>query len=98
MSPRFIIFKDKIIAENVWSDLMAKEWRVLWFGDRNYQGNPIIDELGRIIDIEKQLNMYEQKGWKIYPESLTVNLEGDGYIMLASASEEVQKKEKEKKL
>jgi hypothetical protein len=77
---------------------MAKEWKVLTFGDRNSNGNLIRDELDRIMDIEKRLNMYESNGWKIYPESFTVNVEGEGYIMLASISEEIQKKaEKEKK-
>jgi hypothetical protein len=84
--------------DNSWGViLMTKEWRVLWFGDRDSDGNPIRDELSRILDIEKQLNLYESKGWKIYPESFTVNVEGEGYIMLASLSKEVQKDEKEEK-
>lgn len=77
--------------------LMTKEWRVLWFGDRDSDGNPIRDELSRILDIEKQLNLYESKGWKIYPESFSKNVEGNGYIILASASEEIQKEEKKRK-
>ncbi|MGF7118368.1 hypothetical protein [Methanobacterium oryzae] len=76
---------------------MAKEWRVLWFGDRDSNGNPIVDELSRILDIEKQLNMYESKGWKIYPESFSKNVEGNGYIMLASLTEEAQEKKKKEK-
>lgn len=76
---------------------MAKEWKVLWFGDIDSNGNHINDELSRILDIEKQLNMYESKGWKIYPESFSVNVEGEGYVILASISKEVQKKEKENK-
>lgn len=75
---------------------MAKEWRVLWFGDRDSNGNLIVDELSRILDIEKQLNMYESKGWKIHPESFSKNVEGNGYIILASLSEEVQNKEEKK--
>jgi hypothetical protein len=75
---------------------MTKEWRVLWFGDRDSNGNPIVDELSRILDLEKQLNMYESKGWKIYPESFSKNIEGNGYIMLASLSEEVENEEKKK--
>ena len=77
--------------------LMAKEWKVLSFGAVNSDGNPIRDELDRILDIEKRLNIFERKGWKIYPESLTANIEGEGYIMLASVSDEAQKKaDKEK--
>lgn len=70
---------------------MAKEWKVITFGDRDLNGNPIKDELDRIMDIEKRLNTYENKGWKIYPESFTVNVEGEGYIMLASISDKKQK-------
>jgi len=76
---------------------MAKKWKVLWFGDIDSNGNPINDELSRIMDIEKQLNMYESKGWKIYPESFTLNVEGEGYIILASISEKMQKKEEKRK-
>ena len=77
--------------------LMAKKWKVLWFGDIDSNGNPINDEISRIMDIEKQLNMYESKGWKIYPESFNVNVEGESYIMLASISKELQKMKREKK-
>lgn len=70
---------------------MAKEWKVITFGDRDLNGNPIKDELDRIMDIEKRLNIYENKGWKIYPESFIVNIEGEGYIMLASISGKDQK-------
>jgi len=76
---------------------MAKKWKVLWFGDIDSNGNPINDEISRIMDIEKQLNMYESKGWKIYPESFNVNVEGESYIMLASISKELQKMKREKK-
>lgn len=77
-----------------WKDLLR--WELIELGHVDFEGNPIREEWKRELHIVKQLEGIEHRGYTIHPESLRPNRYRDGYIILASITEEDERRAQEK--